>query len=159
MFLRIDFLKEKKLLGKNLSMSLAENKTFELWQSFMQNRKFITNNIGSDLYTIQVYDNSFFKTFSPSNSFIKWAAIEVENYNSIPDDMREFTLPEGIYAVFLHKGMPSDFPITANYIFNNWIPASNYELDNRPHFEILGKKYLNNNPASEEEVWIPIKKR
>jgi AraC family transcriptional regulator len=159
MFLRIDSLKEKKLIGKNLSMSLAENKTFELWQSFMQNRKFITNNIGSDLYSIQVYDNLFFEDFSPTNSFIKWAATEVENYNSIPDTMNEFTLPEGIYAVFLHKGIPSDFPATANYIFNNWMPASDYELDNRPHFEILGEKYLNNNSASEEEVWIPIKKR
>ena len=30
-------------------------------------------------------------------------------------------------------------------------------LDQRPHFEILGSKYKNENPASEEEVRIPIK--
>jgi hypothetical protein len=26
-----------------------------------------------------------------------------------------------------------------------------------PHFEVLGDKYKNNDPSSEEEVWIPIK--
>ncbi|MEP1984886.1 MAG: GyrI-like domain-containing protein, partial [Maribacter dokdonensis] len=38
-----------------------------------------------------------------------------------------------------------------------WIPNSEYQLDGRPHFEVLGAKYKNNDPNSEEEVWIPIK--
>ena len=32
-----------------------------------------------------------------------------------------------------------------------------YTLDDRPHFEILGEKYKNQDPDSEEELWIPIK--
>jgi AraC family transcriptional regulator len=35
--------------------------------------------------------------------------------------------------------------------------SKEYELDDRPHFEILGDKYKNNDPNSEEEIWIPIK--
>jgi AraC family transcriptional regulator len=42
------------------------------------------------------------------------------------------------------------------YIFNTWLPQSNYQLAPRPHFEILGEKYKNNHPDSEEEIWIPI---
>ncbi|MFM9945765.1 MAG: GyrI-like domain-containing protein, partial [Bacteroidia bacterium] len=42
-------------------------------------------------------------------------------------------------------------------IYGTWIPNSEYNLDNRPHFEILGEKYKNNHPDSEEEIWIPIK--
>jgi len=42
-------------------------------------------------------------------------------------------------------------------IYTVWLPASDYVLDNRPHFEVLGDKYKNNDPSSEEEVWIPIK--
>jgi AraC family transcriptional regulator len=34
---------------------------------------------------------------------------------------------------------------------------SAYDLDNRPHFEILGEKYKNESPDSEEELWIPVK--
>jgi hypothetical protein len=30
-------------------------------------------------------------------------------------------------------------------------------LDNRPHFEILGEKYKNADPDSEEDVYIPVK--
>jgi len=37
------------------------------------------------------------------------------------------------------------------------VPSSDYELDNRPQFEILGQKYKNNDPSSEEEIWIPVK--
>ena len=43
------------------------------------------------------------------------------------------------------------------YIFGTWLPTSIYTIDNLPHFEILGKKYKNNDPTSEEEIWIPIK--
>lgn len=27
----------------------------------------------------------------------------------------------------------------------------------QPHFEVLGEKYKDNDPTSEEEIWIPIK--
>jgi AraC family transcriptional regulator len=39
------------------------------------------------------------------------------------------------------------------------VTNSKYLLDNRPHFETLGEKYKNEDPSSEEEVWIPIKLR
>jgi len=32
-------------------------------------------------------------------------------------------------------------------------------LDNRPHFEVLGEKYKNGDPESEEEIWIPVKEK
>ena len=49
----IETLAEKKLIGKRIQMSLANNKTRELWQSFMPRRKEIQNNIGTDLYSMQ----------------------------------------------------------------------------------------------------------
>jgi len=42
---RIVNLREKKLVGKQLITSLVNNKTGELWKSFMPRRKEITNNI------------------------------------------------------------------------------------------------------------------
>ena len=46
---------EKKLISKRLKMSLADNKTGELWRSFMPRRKEITNNLTSDLISMAVY--------------------------------------------------------------------------------------------------------
>jgi AraC family transcriptional regulator len=40
-----------------------------------------------------------------------------------------------------------------------WLPSSDYVLDNRPHFEILGEKYKINDPESEEKIWIPVRKK
>lgn len=154
---RIETLKEKKLIGKQLRMSLSNNRTGELWRSFMQNRRSITNNIGSALYSMQIFDPAYFRNFNPAAEFQKWAAIEVADHNIVPDGMETVTLPEGLYAVFIHKGAASTGPQTFQYILGTWLPGSDYMLDNRPHFELLGEKYKNDDPASEEEIWIPIR--
>jgi len=155
---RIEILGEKKLVGLRLTMSLSMNKTRELWQNFLRRRSEIKNQVGTNLYSIQVFDDHYFKTFSPHSTFEKLAAIEVTNLSEIPAEMEPFTLPSGLYAVFIHRGAASTGPTTFNYIFSTWLPNSEYHLDNRPHFEVLGEKYKNDDPDSEEEIWIPIKK-
>jgi AraC family transcriptional regulator len=145
----------KKLIGKKLEMSLADNKTFSLWQSFMPRRKEINNTVSSDLYSMQVYDDSFDFT-KPTQEFEKWATMEVTTFDEIPEGMESFELVGGLYAVFFYKGLSTDTSIF-RYIFGEWLVSSEYLLDNRPHFEILGEKYKNNDPNSEEEIWIPVK--
>ncbi len=154
---KIELLTAKKLVGKHLSMSLANNKTAELWQSFMMQRKEITNALGSDLYSMQIYDATHFVNFDPAKPFEKWAAAEVSSFDALPPGMESFLFPAGLYAVFHYKGLPSEGAKVFQYIFGTWLPNSGYILDNRPHFEILGEKYKNGSPDSEEEIWIPIK--
>jgi len=122
-------------------------------------RKAIQNNIGTDLYSLQVYDRHYFNPFSPDKEFEKWAAIEVTYFNNVPDGMETFVLKGGLYALFIHHGAASTGHKTFGYIFGTWLPNSEYTLDNRPHFEILSEKYKNDDPDSEEEIWIPIKKK
>lgn len=155
---RIEIVGERKLVGLRLTMSLSMNKTRELWQNFIQRRKEIKNQVGTDLFSIQLYDELYFNTFSPHSTFEKLAAIEVTNHDEVPPGLEPFTMPSGLYAVFIHKGAASTGPATFNYIFSTWLPNSEYHLDNRPHFEVLGEKYKNDDPSSEEEIWIPIKK-
>lgn len=153
---RIEILKEKKLIGMKLTMSLAENKTQLLWKSFMPRKKEIKNNISAALISMQVHKKPV-KLGDFNQEFDKWSAIEVTDFNTIPKDMESFTLEDGLYAVFPYKGLSTDNSIFL-YIFGTWLPNSGYTLDNRPQFEILGDKYKNNDPNSEEEIWIPIKK-
>jgi len=158
MKVRIEEFPKKTLVGKSLRMSLVNNKTPQLWKSFMTEKSSLKNTVGTDLYSIQVYDEMhYFKNFNPQTEFTKWAAIEVDNTIGQLSDFSLFTIESGMYAVFVHKGLVSDFPKTMRYIFSEWLPKSQYNLDNRPHFELLGKKYKNGSPDSEEEVWIPIK--
>lgn len=147
-------LAEKKLIGRRLRMSLAANRTGELWGSFIPRRKEITNSLTTELISLQVYPWPV--DFSDlTREFEKWAVVEVSDFDPVPDGMETFTLPGGLYAVFHYKGSSSDTRIFA-YIFGIWLPASPYLLDDRPHFEVLGSKYRNNDPESEEDICIPI---
>jgi AraC family transcriptional regulator len=149
----------KHLIGIRIETSLSENSAVALWKQFMPRKKEIRNVAGLELYSVQVYSKDFsMRQFTPSTKFEKWAAVEVESHESIPDSMEALTLPGGLYAVFNHRGPAVTFPVTAAYIFGQWLPQSEYELDNRPHFEVMGEGYLGpNDPSAEEEVWIPIK--
>lgn len=106
-----------------------------------------------------VYQPSHFMHFKPTNEFERWAAVEVENYDHVPNEMETYTLPAGLYAVFHYKGTSTEIASFYQNIFTVWLPNSAYALDDRAHFEVLGEKYKNNDPSSEEEIWIPIKEK
>ncbi len=154
--LRIKNINEKKLVGKRLIMSFSNYKIGELWSDFTPRRKEITNNVTNDLISLVVYKPAHFADFKPTNEFERWATVEVENFDNVPDGMETFILPRGLYAIFNYKGSNTDSSIF-QYIFGTWLPNSGYVLDDRPHFEILGDRYKNNDPTSEEEIWIPVK--
>jgi AraC family transcriptional regulator len=146
---------EKKLIGKRVSMSLAENKTPILWRSFLPSRKDIRNAISNEMISMSTYSEPL-RLGDFHQTFDKWAAVEVSNFDNVPDDMETFTLGGGLYAMFHYQGLSTDNSIFI-HIFGTWLPNSEYELDNRPHFEILGDKYKNGDPNSEEDIYIPIK--
>ena len=154
---RIKTLSEKKLIGKHLKMSFANNRTLELFRSFMSERKVIKNSVSNEVFCVQLYQNVHgFDDLKPDMEFEKWAAMEVADFSNIPVGMEAYTLNGGLYAVFHYVGASTDVRIF-EYIFKTWLPDSEYELDQREHFEILGDKYKNNDPASEEEIWVPVK--
>jgi len=153
---RIETINQKNLVGKRLTMSFANYKVAELWKSFMPRHKEITNHLTNDLISLAVYPPEHFADFKPTNEFERWALLEVADFDMVPQEMETFILPAGLYAVFAYKGLNTDTSIF-QYIFETWLPNTIYSLDNRPHFEVLGAKYKNNDPASEEEIWIPIK--
>ncbi|MBB6609941.1 GyrI-like domain-containing protein [Pontibacter sp. Tf4] len=151
----------KKLVGMSTETKLATHNPATLWQQFMPRRHEVGVIVGPELYSVQVYDAGFVKgEFTANSVFRDWAAVEVTDSTDLPDGMEQLNVPAGLYAVFLHKGPASAFPATAGYIFGEWLPNSNYTLDDRPHFEVMGAKYLGHeHPDSEEEVWIPVKLR
>jgi len=120
----------KKLVGHSIEMSLQNNKNMELFSGFMPKKNQIKNVVSNNVFEVMIYNSSYFKGFSPTNTFTKWAK---------------------------YKGLPQGFGKLMGYIMANWLPQSNYQLDNRPHFNVLGENYKRDNPESEEDVYIPIK--
>lgn len=149
----------KTIVGLRIETSLQDNETMALWRSFGPRRKHIENQVDRGSYSIQEYEDNFLSTpFLPSTLFKKWAGVAVTLLTSIPDEMEILEIPAGQWAVFLYKGTTSDFGIFLQYVFGQWLPASGYALDDRPHYEYMAEGYLGpNHPDAEEEVWIPIK--
>jgi len=156
MFLRTQTLPETKLIGQSMTMSFAAIKTPELWRGFMPRRKEI-DSIGTALYSAEVFDPDFFDSFDANKTFEKWAAVAVANFDHIPQGMQTLVFPQGLYAVFLHKGPAANAAVTYNHIFTQWLPDSGFSIDGRPHFAIMDEKYQPNSADSEEEIWIPIR--
>jgi AraC family transcriptional regulator len=159
MFLRIEDIDERNLIGIKTRTSIAENANRELWQTFKPLARNVRGRASTDFYSVEVFDAATsFENFTPATQYEKWAAVDVSNLSDVPGEMETLTL-SGKYAVFLHTGLPSDFPTTSRYIFGEWIPASGYEVDQRPHFEIMAADYLPDDPEATEEIFVPIKPR
>ena len=154
---RIETLSSRKLAGMKVRMCLSGDQTFKLWSSFMPVRKNIPFTVGSELYSVRIYDPLYFTGYFPDREFEKWAAAEVEGFACIPPEFKTMTIPGGLYAIFRYRGSSADAGETFRFIYTDWLHNSGYILDDRPHFDILGNKYKNGDPASEEDICIPVK--
>ena len=149
------------LVGMRTHLSLKENTTRDLWSRFMPARKEIRNVRGSDLYSVEVYDDTtFFRNFDPGKTFEKWAAVAVDTLTeTLPVGMERLEIEAGLYVVFSYTGFPSEAHKMYAYIYGHWMPDSDYEPDSRPHFALMGSGYKGEHPESQEELWIPVRKK
>lgn len=119
----------------------------------MMRRNEIVNQTSNQLFSLQIYPENF----TANQTFRKYALAEVSDFNNIPNDFERFELESGKYLVFNYKGKAENGPEIFRYIFQNVIPENQFEVDNRPHFEIFGEDYNPNDDSAEEEIWIPIR--
>jgi AraC family transcriptional regulator len=156
---RIESISEKKTIGIRMEMNFSNHKVGLLWGKFMPQSAQIKNRVNGDLFSLAVYPKNFSfskQDFNPELNFERWASAEVNSFEHIPGNMETLLIPAGLYAVFHYKGLNTDTEIF-EYIYGEWLPHSQYHLDDRPHFEILGDKYRNGDPNSEEDIFVPIR--
>ena len=163
---RIETLETTTLLGKSLEMSLAEDKTQALWQSFGPLVKSIKNRKDRNFISLQIFNSVFDpENFDPNTRFTKWAGVALENDNQLlrrePDneELKLYHIQGGLYTVFTHVGPASEFRSTLGFIYGEWFPKSEYQIDDREHFEVLPEGYRPDDPNAKEEIWIPIRKK
>lgn len=150
-----EIIARKKLVGISREMSMANNKTFELFSAFMPKKKEIANCVGSFVYDLRVFPKDYFTAFNPAMPFKKFALVEVSDYVDLHRELEQFTLQAGKYAVFTHRGKSANFEVF-EYIFTKWLPNSGYILEDRPHFEKLIGNKNNNDSENYELIYIPV---
>lgn len=153
----IEIFPSKTFVGLRQTVTITTDNPVALWRPFRMSMKEIGNGIFDKLYSIQDFDGVDFSNFTANTEFQKWAAIEVTEAKHIPTGMEVLEMPQGKYAIFIHKGTPATFKKTTDYIFGEWLPNSGFELDNRPHLSIMSKDYRPDDAAAKELVCIPVK--
>lgn len=154
---KIEYLPNTCIVGMRTQLTLADNtpKTIELWKCFKPKVKFINNRTDTDFLSVQIFGMEYYE----NQIFEKWAAVKVSDFNEIPAYLEGYVIEGGLYAVFIHHGTPVNFGTTLEHIFQQWLPKSIYELDNRPHFEVMDKNYRPDDTHATEEVWVPIREK
>jgi len=144
-------------LKDQLSYTTNAQGTSNLARLFMPRVKEILNPVGKHKFSIQIYNKFNYNAITPNTLYEKWVGIEVYCFKGLPEGLQTLTIESGKYAIFNYKGKPEGFMKFWQNIHTNWLPNSEYELDDRPHFEKLPEDYHPTNPEVEEEIWVPIK--
>jgi AraC family transcriptional regulator len=141
------------LCGASEAMSLQTFTPWTLWPKVMPQLSRVSNRKNKDLISLRAFEG--IPVFGPTAdpNFTYWGGAEVTGPK---DGLEHLEIPAGTYAVFHYKGLSNDSSIW-RFIYSQWLPNSEWELDDRPHFERLGSKYKNDDPTSEEDIYIPIR--
>ena len=86
-------------------------------------------------------------------------AIEVATFDAAPRELTRLSIGEHLYAHFGHHGHLTQIKLMWQAIFNDWLPASGYEIAQAPDFERYGEAF---NPMTGKgllELFVPVKKK
>lgn len=155
---RIEIIEDRLVVGMKTDTTIKtiNEDTKTIAQSFMPRRAEVSSRVGKHVFSIQNYSSDY-NPSDVNSKFEKWVGVEVDNLKDIPQGMESFVISSGRYAVFGFKGSISEFPKSRAYIFQEWLPNSDFQIDYKAHFEILSEDYSKDLQNIEEDIWIPIR--
>ncbi len=122
-----------------------------LWESFIERMHEIEHAVPGNAYGI------IQQTRANTNELDYFAAVEVEQYKSLPKEMVEINIPTCSYAKFTHRGDAKNIDNTVNYIYASWLLKSNRQHTYGPDIETYGSEYQAFSDKSVMYYSIPIR--
>lgn len=121
----------------------------ELWNVFNKNYMNIDHKSSSQL-CLGICDDMP----DEKGRFHYAACAEVDSFEDIAQGMETRVIPEGKYVIYTYSGSIEDLGEFYDNIFSKWMPASAYEMDDRPQFELYDDRFMKN---GEFDLYMPIK--
>ncbi len=143
--------------GLTTQSTMSNNTIPQLWDRFNKQEKEIKNPVSECCIGVCYYVPM--ENMCPNTPFTYMAGMQVMSETDCPEGMEVRTVPACDYAVFEHKGALDTLQKTYDYIFREWLPASEYEFVNQDDFEIYDERFAFGKPESIMEIWIPVKKK
>ena len=123
------------------------------WGQFMSELHIIKENmIGERFFQVQFWSEN-----QDLGGLYFFIGTQVKDVSLIGPQLVFKTIPKGKYLKFTHKGLANKVGYTYRYIYNDFLPDTEYRLTQPFNFEYYGEKCLGpDNEQSESEIYIPI---
>ena len=124
----------------------------EVWSGFKPEMDGVPNRVGK--LGFGIYE-AYYEA-GEEVGFTYWCAVEVNNFDEVPEGFQAREIPEQQYAVFLHRGPLPNLHKTLKYIWGSWLPKSKYEYVSSPELEIYPANYVATEKDAELQLYIPV---
>ncbi len=151
---------EITVVGLSSLISMKCNVIHQLWERFATREKEIKN---IAIHGVALEVSFDYETVATEGEAEDWlffdlVGLPVNSTADIPEGMTYKVIPAHMYAKFVHTGPISTIMKTYNYIWEEWLPNSEYEYD----YEACGVEWYDERFKLEEEdsefdIYIPIK--
>jgi AraC family transcriptional regulator len=144
---------EIKLIGIECLTDVEEcsgpnNPAKALWKKFMERLGEIKHRKGTLFYGASFVTGEC--------SFRYMAAVEVENFEDIPEGMVKATAPPEKYAVWTHKGRLETLKNTYGYLYEKGMPESGLKQKKDFWLEMYDERFKEDSDDSEMDLYIPV---
>jgi len=153
-------LSQLKMVGlsghMDLDSNISDNLAPSIWEKFSCRIHEIHHVIANQTYGVERYPEGY----GPSNNIFEYvAACQVTEFETIPQGMIAFELPERSYAVYHYKGVVGPDTMTQIFanIYGQWLLNLPYELYSDFDFEFYDENFNPDDPEGYMKVYIPIK--
>lgn len=126
----------------------------ELWSRFFIE----TENMEDVKKPESYYQLGFWPEKYDLEGFFIMCGAETKDFHYNNPMLSNKIIPPAEYLKFVHKGLSRNVGFTYKYIFQTWLPQSDFKPKIPYEFEYYGSDYLGpDNEKSQSEIYIPIK--
>jgi AraC family transcriptional regulator len=144
-----------KVVGMKISTTIEENKIPQLWNEFIPRIAELKEVAVPDCSLgICLYEGKDFEAGAP---FSYLAAVVVKDDSVVPEGMIFYEIPATKVAVFTHTGSVENLAETYEYIYEEWLPESGYEIAEADELEWYDTRFKYDDPESQMDIHVPLK--
>ncbi|MBW6513185.1 MAG: GyrI-like domain-containing protein [Candidatus Syntrophosphaera sp.] len=145
------------VVGMKCRTTMADNQIPRLWEDFNPRARAVQH----ALFAQGCYGICFNEEGDePGGDWFSYlAGVEVTELKDVPAGMESLLIPASDHAVFEHLGTLENLQQTYHFIYNQWLPQSEYVMLGSQDFELYDQRFKYGLPDSVMEIWIPVSKK
>ena len=147
-----------KVVGMKIQTSIEENNIPQLWNDFIDRMNELDKIAVPDC-SLGICLNETGTEFHEDYKFDYLVCKVVKDDSIIPAGMEYREIPAQLVAVFTHLGSLETLSETYDYIYDKWLPNSEYKLIAADEIEWYDSRFKFGEKDSQMDIHIPISKK